>query len=289
MHKLFGYPGGKWPVRNLIISSFPEHKTYVDVFGGSAAILLTKSPSDGEVFNDKNEEIVNLFRVVKHRTAELAERARVWLHSRLLFNEMKAYTSPGDELERAFRYWVLLADSFGGIGGTYGTARDGIRSVTKARAYLVEVAERLQNVHIEGLDFSKCISTYDAPETFFYCDPPYLGTKGGDSHYEQLSADDWKKLRDMLSGIKGKFLLSSNDDKSVLKLFNHFHIRPINVRVTLPKNQKAATRREVLISNYVLPWTRSRSGKPHYAIDRKSNRSTHSAGSLKRVRSMEPT
>lgn len=45
MHKLFGYPGGKWPVKNLIVSSFPEHKTYVDVFGGSAAILLTKSPS----------------------------------------------------------------------------------------------------------------------------------------------------------------------------------------------------------------------------------------------------
>ena len=45
MNKLFAYPGGKWPIRHLVVSAFPGHKTYVDVFGGSAAILLTKEPS----------------------------------------------------------------------------------------------------------------------------------------------------------------------------------------------------------------------------------------------------
>lgn len=288
MHKLFGYPGGKWPVRNLIVSSFPEHRTYVDVFGGSAAILLTKQRSDGEVFNDKNEEIVNLFRVVKHRPAELAERARVWLHSRLLFNEMRQLPPPVDEVERAFRMWVLLADSFGGIGGTFGTARDGIHSVTKARAYLVDVAERLQHVHIECLDFSKCITVYDAPETFFYCDPPYLGTKGGDSHYNQLTFDEWKAMRDLLASIDGKFLLSSNDNELVLNLFGRFHIKEIEVAVTLPKNQKAGKRKEVLISNYALPWARSHNAKAKYANDRKPSHSRSSVASRKRVRSMEP-
>jgi DNA adenine methylase len=69
MNKLFAYPGGEWPIRNLVVSCLPEHETFVDVFGGSAAILITKDPSKGEVFNDKNEEIVNFFRVVKHRPA----------------------------------------------------------------------------------------------------------------------------------------------------------------------------------------------------------------------------
>lgn len=55
MHKLFAYPGGKWPIRNQIVGAFPKHKTYVDVFGGSAAILLTKEPSRGEMFNELAE------------------------------------------------------------------------------------------------------------------------------------------------------------------------------------------------------------------------------------------
>lgn len=274
MHKLFGYPGGKWPIRNLVVTSFPEHRTYVDVFGGSAAILLTKPSSDGEVFNDKNEQIVNLFRVVKHRPAELAERARVWLHSRMLFDELKQMPLPVDEVERAFRCWILLADSFGGRGRNYGMTRDSLRSVTKARAHLVEVAERLKNVHIECLDFTKCIETYDATETFFYCDPPYRGTKGGDSNYDLLTDDEWKRMFECLSSVKGKFLVSSNDDKFVLRLFRDFHIRPIDVRVTLPKNCKAAKRREVLISNYALPWTRSKHRRSLYAHDRSQARAT---------------
>ena len=99
MNKLFAYPGGKWPIRHLVVSAFPDHKTYVDVFGGSAAILLTKEPSDGEIFNDKNSMLANFFRVVKHRPAELAERARHWIHSRELWDEIRSIqTMPADEV-----------------------------------------------------------------------------------------------------------------------------------------------------------------------------------------------
>src|ERR1051326_5193900 len=110
MHKLFGYPGGKWSIRNLIITSMPKHETYIDVFGGAASILIAKDPSSGEVFNDKSKEIVNFFRVVKHRPAELAERSRHWIHSRSMWNDVSDHREQPDEVERAFRFWVMLAD-----------------------------------------------------------------------------------------------------------------------------------------------------------------------------------
>jgi site-specific DNA-adenine methylase len=95
MNKLFAYPGGKWPIRHLIISAFLIHTTFVDVFGGSAAIIITKEKSGGEVFNDKNEELVNFFRVVKHRPAELAERFQDVHVECLDFKEcIKNYDSP---------------------------------------------------------------------------------------------------------------------------------------------------------------------------------------------------
>ena len=65
MNKLFAYPGGKWPIRHLVVSAFPGHKTYVDVFGGSAAILLTKEPSDAETTRDDISE-----RCIAHQLEE---------------------------------------------------------------------------------------------------------------------------------------------------------------------------------------------------------------------------
>jgi site-specific DNA-adenine methylase len=255
MQKLFGYPGGKWPIRKTIISCFPKHKTYVDVFGGAASILIAKEQSDGEVFNDKNEEIVNFFRVVKHRPAELAERARHWIHSRKKWLEQKQSSKPVDEIERAFRFWTVLVDSFGARGVNFGTAREKAHSVTHARIYLNVVADRLKDAHIEHLDFSKCIRMYDPPETLFYCAPPYRGTKGGSPHYEMLSDEEWTNLRDILSKVEGKFLLSSNDDEFVLELFKGFHVREILVPVSLSRTKGLQKRKEVLISNYKLPAT----------------------------------
>lgn len=231
--------------------------TYVDVFGGSASILITKPPSIGEVFNDKSEELVNFFRVVKHRPAELAERAKFWIHSRSLWGEKKAQIALRDEVARAFRFWVLLEDSFGGMGGTFGTGREAARSVTHARDYLEEIANRLRSAHIECLDFAACIKKYDAFETFFYCDPPYPGTKGGDKNYDQLSDQEWRDLRDILSGIKGKFLLSSSQHKTVLSLFKGFSIGRISAPVSLPRGRNKGCRQELVIANYSLPRRKS--------------------------------
>lgn len=250
MHKLFAYPGGKWPIRHLVVSQFPEHQTYVDVFGGSAAILLWKEKSRGEVFNDKNTDIVNFFRVVKHRPAELAESSRYWLHSRAEFDQVRESPLPLDEIERAIRFWTLTCDSFGARGKNYGTSRLGIHSVTHARLYLAEVSERLKDVHIENLDFARCIEIYDGPDTFFYLDPPYLDTRGGEGYYDQLSKEEWKNLASTLGSIKGKFLLSSNDHPVVRRLFRNHRIRPLDVPTLLSRVKSGATRRELLVANY---------------------------------------
>lgn len=272
MHKLFAYPGGKWPIRKLVVSCFPEHTTYVDVFGGSAAILITKEPSPGEVFNDKNHEIVNFFRVVKHRPAELVERAKHWIHSRELFKEQREQAPPVDEVERAFRFWILLADSFGARGLHFGTAKEGIHSVTHARVYLDEVARRFADVHVENMDFLKVISVYDSERTFFYCDPPYRNTRGGSSNYNLLTDDEWKVLHDALREIHGKFLLSSNDDPFVMQLFKKFHVRRIDVPVSLAKVKRGDVRKEVLISNYPLPSQRSLDRRKKAARPRAADR-----------------
>lgn len=56
--------GSKSKFVNKIVDSFPEHNTFVDVFGGSGVVLLNKPQSKIEVYNDIDSRLVNLFKVL---------------------------------------------------------------------------------------------------------------------------------------------------------------------------------------------------------------------------------
>ena len=55
----FPYPGGKTVYCNEIINRLPDHRRYVEPFGGSAAVLLNKPHSYIEVFNDLDDDVVD--------------------------------------------------------------------------------------------------------------------------------------------------------------------------------------------------------------------------------------
>ena len=76
MKALFGRPGGKKTLLKRLLALIPKHRIYVEPFAGSAGLLFAKSPSRFEILNDTDLEVLNFFRVVKHRPAELAELAR---------------------------------------------------------------------------------------------------------------------------------------------------------------------------------------------------------------------
>lgn len=59
------YFGSKSRIASRIVKHFPTHHTFVDVFGGSAAVLLAKAPSPVEVYNDIDGDLVNFFRVLQ--------------------------------------------------------------------------------------------------------------------------------------------------------------------------------------------------------------------------------
>lgn len=63
--------GGKRRLAPQILPLFQnEHTCYVEPFVGAGAMFFLKPPSDIEVINDVNGELVNLYRVVKHHLEE---------------------------------------------------------------------------------------------------------------------------------------------------------------------------------------------------------------------------
>lgn len=79
------YHGGKFRIAQWIINQFPEHLCYVEPFGGGGSVLLRKSPAKIEVYNDLNGGVVNFFRVLRERPADLIAAIELTPYSRKEF------------------------------------------------------------------------------------------------------------------------------------------------------------------------------------------------------------
>lgn len=78
------------------------------------------------------------------------------------------------------------------------------------------------------------ISSYDRGSTFFYCDPPYYGLSDYTSQGSKpFSKEDHVRLKECLSKIQGRFLLSINDHPEIRKLYSGFNIKPVEVRYSV--------------------------------------------------------
>lgn len=216
------YFGGKQLMAGKLLPLFPEHRTYVEVFGGAASLLFAKKPSPVEVYNDLDSDLVNFMRVLRDRDGmfpDFYNRACLSPYSRKewLFCRDHLNDDP-NPVERARRFFVLARFSFSGlVGNSFGIDITGSKRgmVQKASAYqgvlgiLPRLSERLMSVLIENRDFRDIIRLYDTEQSFFYFDPPYLPeTRRSGAYKHEMTEQDHRELVDILKTIRGKVMLS---------------------------------------------------------------------------------
>ncbi len=245
------YIGGKNRLATKIISMLPEHITYVEAFAGGAQVLFHKPPSNVEVLNDLDFDIVNFFRVCQWHYEELVRYLRYCLASRQL-HELHVKTDPGTltDIQRAGRFFYLQKNSFGGLVVKrkfhYGVTQPSNYNLERIPEIIENAHNRLQRVQIESLPYEQVFAKYDRPSTVFYLDPPYWRR----ALYNHNFADgDFVLLEQRLRELKGKFVLSLNDLPDVRSLFKNFHILPADIAYTA---RRGAGKRfeEVLITNF---------------------------------------
>ena len=229
---LLRYYGGKFRNADKIIRHFPSrYRVYVEPFGGGASVLLKKPRSYAEVYNDLDQNIVNLFQVMRDpvKAQRLIEAVHLTPFARDEF--YLSYQEVDDPIEQARR---TLVRSFMGYSssGTTRTARTGFRcspsrhhaddwnSLAKS---LLPVIERLRGVIIENRDAHQVIAQYDSPQTLFYVDPPYLfnvrGDKSRKNYRHELSNDDHVALAKTLNQLEGYVVLSGYDSELYRDLY----------------------------------------------------------------------
>lgn len=217
------YHGGKWLLAPWIISNMPAHRVYVEPFGGGASVLLRKGRSYGEVYNELDGEVVNLFRMVRERGSELRQKLLDTPFARSEFEQ--SYEPSEDPMEQARRTVVRSFMGFGSAGAS--GAKTGFRAnsnrsgTTPAHDWvnwpetLKGITERLRGVVIECGDATKVMLQHDGEGVLHYVDPPYvLDTRSNMNPYckrgyrFELTDDDHRALATTLLELRGMVMLS---------------------------------------------------------------------------------
>lgn len=249
----FAWIGGKSKLAEDIVAMFPEHRLYVEVFGGALNVLYRKPHSikQAEVVNDINSELINLHRIIRTNPQSLSMHLNRLLISRELFSDiLSERTKPRNNIERAAHYFYLLSQSFGAKGTTFAMNAKSRRPKDIYKDF-GKWSKRLKFVTIENMSFDKLIGTYDKEDAFFYCDPPYVSTEKYYHHTGGFGEVEHRKLSELLHGIKGKFLLSYNDCELVRELYADMMITSTKeINYTLRGAGSKKTVREVIITNY---------------------------------------
>lgn len=205
--------GGKQMMLKYILPAIPEHKLYTEPFCGGAAVFFSKPPAPQEVINDMNGEAVNFYRVLKADYAPLKNAVLTTLHARSAFDDARViYMHPHlfTPVQRAAAFYTFSTQSFSSNLSSFAFDFRGttVNKVRNKRDQLAEaMAARLANTTIERDDALNVIRRYDQDFTFHYVDPPYFNSNCGP--YKGYTETDFKELLNTLSGVKGKFLLSS--------------------------------------------------------------------------------
>ena len=223
--------GGKYYMAKDIIEIFPEHKMYVEGFGGAAHVLFRKERSELEVYNDLHNGLYLIFKLLRENNEEFIRKLSLTPYSRQEFEDSKSWMYEENEIEKARKFYVRTMQSVASNGGwcyTKSKSRRGMcQSVSRwlgnIEENLTSAIERLKEVQIENLDILELIKKYDKEDTLFYLDPPYIqDTRKQKKSYDcEMTNEQHKELVDVLINVKGKVILSGYDHPIYNKLLEN--------------------------------------------------------------------
>ena len=168
--------------------------------------------------------LVNLFRMVKYHPEALQAELSFMLNSREeFFRQRGMQPETMTELQRAARMFYLIKASYGSKVSTFGVGFKDVSAIKNLQA----VHERLIKVLIENKSFDEILQIHDSERTLFFIDPPYHGTEKFYQMKDDFGETEHRKLAEMLYNLKGKWILTYNDDAFVRNLYEGFHIEEV--------------------------------------------------------------
>lgn len=246
----FAYPGAKDSSLNEILKHLPYGKGYGEAFGGSGVVLLNRTASKLEIFNDRYSGVTDFFRVVRDQKTFDAFMCRVNLtvHSREEFIWCKkTWKDCEDPVERAARWYYMIRFAVNcKPNSTFGRGK-GLKvrfadRLHKSLPLFAPIHYRLHTVTIENLDWRICLQDFDQPGFVWYLDPTYLDSSPG-TYAHELSVADHKELVERVKGMNGFVAVSSYDSPTTNAIYDKAGVW--DDKITWPRITRALTQAQM--------------------------------------------
>lgn len=218
--------GGKWKLAPWIIQHFPKHRIYVEPYGGAASVLMRKPRSYAEVYNDLDDGIVNLMKVLRDEKNATRLRELLFLTPFSRTEWKAAYKKTKDPVELARQLVIISYMGFGSnahnrypTGFRANSNRSGTTPAVDWKNFpdaIPAMVDRLRGVVIENRDALEVMKAHDGEDTLHYVDPPYVhetrdmmknsGKRRG--YTFEMDDGDHENMLDFLLDLEGMVVLS---------------------------------------------------------------------------------
>ena len=260
--------GGKRQLMFELLKNMPEDfNRYFEPFIGGGALFFELQP-DNAYISDMNEELINLYKVVRDNIDELITDLQKHDISKEYFMEIRNIDRAEEyenwsDVQKASRFIYLNRTCFNGM---YRVNSKGEFNVPFGHYKnprildennLINCSNLLQKTEIKHADFSEILKKVKKGD-FVYFDPPYvpLSETSSFTSYTKdgFDMDMQFKLRDVcdeLDAMGVKFLLSNSDTKLVNELYENYNIKKVFASRQINANADGRGKiTEVLVRNY---------------------------------------
>ncbi len=260
--------GGKRQLMFELLKNMPEnYNRYFEPFIGGGALFFELQP-DNAYISDMNEELINLYKVVRDNVEELIIDLQKHDISKEYFIEIRNIDRTEEyknwsNVKKASRFIYLNRTCFNGM---YRVNSKGEFNVPFGHYKnprildennLINCSNLLQRTEIRHADFLEILKKVKKGD-FVYFDPPYvpLSETSSFTSYTKdgFDLDMQFKLRgvcDELDSMGVKFLLSNSDTKLVNELYENYNIKKVFASRQINANADGRGKiTEVLVRNY---------------------------------------
>lgn len=263
--------GGKRQLLNEIEKHIPKQfSRYYEPFIGGGAVLFHVQPKNA-VINDSNEELVNLYNIIKESPEELIDDLKKHKNEEKYFYELRGIDREKEKylklsnIQRASRIIFLNKTCYNGLfrvnsSGEFNSPFGRYKNPNIVNDVTIKaVGNYLKNSDIQILntDYEKSLSKI-RKGAFVYFDPPYDPISDSSSFtgytkngFDRAQQERLKKVCDKLNDKGIKFLLSNSSTEFIRNLYKDYSIFFIKAKRAInSKGNGRGETTEVFVKNY---------------------------------------
>ncbi|MDX6019452.1 adenine-specific DNA-methyltransferase [Scandinavium sp. V105_16] len=252
------WAGGKYPLLNDIEKHLPDGECLIEPFVGAGSVFLNTRYSR-YILADINSDLIDLYNIVKTRTAEYVEAARLMFvpannNAEIYYQLRSEFNQCREPLRRAVLFLYLNRHGYNGLcrynlKGEFNVPFGRYKKPYFPEAELKHFALKAQSAEFYCMSYEECMAMA-SKDSVVYCDPPYAPLSATANftayHTNSFTPDQQKHLAEMAEKLVSNqipVLISNHDTPDTREWYKEAKHFQVKVRRSISSN--GGTRKKV--------------------------------------------